>query len=266
MKSIINLFKDIYKDRRLLISLATKDFQRKFAGSYFGIMWGFIQPLLTILVYCFVFIFGFRSGDVGSIPYVVWFISGIVPWLFISEAIAIGSNSFVEYSYLVKKVVFNINILPLVKIISSLYIHLFFVVIAVGVACIYGFYPTIYILQLVYYNICTILLVFGLTLISSSIMVFFRDLGQIINILLLIGMWGTPIAWGMSMFPERVQFLLKLNPFYYIIEGYRDSIVGGTWFLQKYKLTLYFWIVLGITLIVGTWVYNRLKPHFADTL
>lgn len=260
------LMLDIWSDRHLLISLSKKDFIRRFSGTYFGIAWGFVQPLLTIIVYWAVFQFGFRSGDVGEIPFVLWFICGIVPWLFISEAFSIASNSFIDYSYLIKKVKFNINILPLVKILSSFYIHIFFVGIITAICLVLGWYPKIYFVQIMYYMFCSIAIIFALSLITSSIMVFFRDLNQIISVVLLIGMWGTPIAWSMSNFPANVQFILKFNPFYYLIEGYRDSILGGNWFWEKPMLSLYFWIITLSLFFLGITVYTRLKPHFADTV
>ena len=142
-----NLIKDIYSDRQLVINFAKKDFIRRFSGSFLGTGWAFLQPLLTIVIYWAVFQFGFRSGDIGNIPFVLWFVCGIVPWLFISEAFPVASNSFLEYSYLVKKVVFNINILPLVKIISCAFTHLFFIGIAMFLCIIKGYPPTIYWLQ-----------------------------------------------------------------------------------------------------------------------
>lgn len=267
LKKINLLMNNIWTDRRLLYSLSKKDFERKFSGTYFGIVWAFVQPFLTIIVYWFVFQFGFRSGDVGNIPYILWFICGIVPWLYISESFSIASNSFIEYSYLIKKVKFNINILPLVKILSSFYIHVFFIIIITIICTLFGYNPKIQFLQILYYMICTISIVFALSLITSSIMVFFRDLNQIIGIILLIGMWGTPIAWSMSNFPDsKIQFFLKLNPIYYIVEGYRDSILGRDWFWEHPALTLYFWTCTIILFLCGITVYVRLKPHFADTV
>lgn len=266
IKKMKMLMKDILKDRRLLISLSKKDFVRKFSGTYFGVAWGFIQPLLTILVYWFVFQFGFRSGDVGELPFILWFICGIVAWLYISDAFSIASYSFIEYSYLIKKVKFNINILPLVKVFSSFYIHIFFVIISIIITILFGRIPDWHIIQLFYYMFASMAIVFALSLITSSLMVFFRDLNQIINLLLLVGMWGTPIAWNMSNFSPKVQFILKLNPFYYIVEGYRDSILSREWFWNRPVLTLYFWVVTLVLFFVGITVYVRLKPHFADTV
>ena len=267
IKKLVQITKELYFDRHLMFDLAIKDFTRRFAGSYFGVAWGFIQPLLTILIYWVVFQYGFRSSNVGNIPFVLWFMAGIVPWLFIAEAISVSSNCYLEYSYLVKKVVFNIDILPMVKILSSLVIHLFFLAFVQIVFFCFGIWPTLKIVQLIYYLFCSIVLVYAISLIFSSIMVFFRDLGQIISLILMIGMWGTPIAWNINIFSSpRVQFILKLNPFYYIVEGYRDCFIGGRWFFQKTSLTPYFWLVTLMLLALGVLIYNRLKPHFADVL
>ena len=266
VKKIKNLWLSIYGGRHLLFSLAKKDFERRFAGSYLGTVWAFIQPLLTMFVYWFVFRFGFRAGDVGGVPFTLWFMCGIVPWLYFSEAFSAAANSLMEYGYLVKKVVFNIDILPLVKIMSSAFIHFCFTALLVLIGCFLGYWPNGYFLQLPYYLICMWALVFGISLFTSAIMVFFRDLNQIIGIILLIGMWGTPIAWNVDIVPHNFLFIIKMNPLFYIVEGYRESIIGGVWFWHKYNQTLYFWILTGVMLIFGSVVFNRLRPHFADVL
>ena len=266
VSKIRKLVKDIYEDRRLLKDLSRKDVKRRFSGTYFGMVWGILQPLLTIIVYWVVFQFGFRSGEVEGAPFVSWFIVGMINWLFISEAFMTASNSFVEYNYLIQKVKFNINILPLMKILSSFYIHLFFLLIALIICTMFGFYPQIMMIQILYYMFATIMFLFAFSLITSSVMVFFRDLNQIINIFLLIGMWGTPIAWNITNFSESAQKVLKLNPFYYLVEGYRDAILGRQWFWEKPILGIRFWLITFVLLIIGTNVYTRLKPYFADTV
>ena len=266
LKMISRLVLAIYHDRRLLVSLAWQDFKRRFAGSYFGTMWGFITPMLTMIVYWLVFQFGFRSGNVGDIPFVLWFMCGIVPWLFFSEAFSSASNSFLEYSYLVKKVVFNVNILPLVKIASCMFVHFFFLALLAIACCCFGYFPSLYWLQIIYYLLCEVALLFAVSLIFASVMVFFRDLNQIIGIILLVGMWGTPIAWNINAFPESMHFFFKLNPIFYIVEGYRDSFVQQIWFWNKYNQTAYFWLLVLLLFIAGTFFYDRLKQSFADFL
>ena len=263
---VVDLLHTIFKDKRLLANLTLQDFKRRFAGSYLGTLWGFVNPLFTIIVYWLVFQYGFGRAPVNGFPFVLWFMCGMIPWLFFSEAFSSGCNSFLEYSYLVKKVVFNINILPLVKILSCMLTHFFFVALLAVICICFGYYPSVYWLQIPYYLLCATVLLFALTLALSSITVFFRDFNQLIGIILLVGMWGTPISWNIQNFSPNIQFVLKLNPIFYIVEGYRDCFLYQTWFWEKGSLTVYFWILAAIVLAVGTKIYDKLKYSFADFL
>lgn len=265
-REIADVFRSIYCDRRLMFSLAGKDFQRRFSGTYFGAFWAVVQPLLTIIVYWVAFEYGFRSGTTSNVPFVVWFVCGIVPWLYIQEAFTMASNSFLEYSYLIKKVKFNFSILVLVKILSAMIIHLVFFAITVIVALAFHVPISIYIVQVFYYLFAAVVLMFGLSLITASIMVFFRDLNQIISVILLIGMWGTPIAWDLAMFDPGIHKYFQMNPFYYIIEGYRDAIIGRLWFWESPGLCIYFWSVTLLIVCVGCHIFSKLKSHFADVV
>lgn len=266
-KSVFVLVQDLYNSRILIWSLSKNDFKTKYAGSYLGIIWAFIQPMITILVYWLVFEFGLRvSSPTEDTPFILWFSVGLIPWFFFSDAINNAMNSFVEYSYLVKKVVFKISVLPIVKVVSSLFVHFVFLVFIIVLLGIYGFYPTKYIIQLVYYVICTIIIVLGISYMTSAIVLFFKDLGQIINVLLQIGMWATPIMWSYRIVPDKYQWIIKLNPMYYIVEGYRDTFINNIWFYQKYFQTIYFWIITLVIFNLGAIIFKKLKPHFADVL
>lgn len=266
LRVIYNLFRDLYANRKLIISLASNDFKTKYAGSYFGIVWAFVQPLCTILMFWFVFQVGFRSKPIENVPFVLWLACGLVPWFFFSDAWGSATNSFLDYSYLVKKVVFKISILPIVKVISSLVVHLVFVVFLFFMFFIYKLYPNIYMLQIIYYIFCMCVLVIGLSLITSSLIIFFKDLGQIMNIILQFGMWLTPIMWQTNMIPDQFVWIFKLNPMYYIVQGYRDCMLTNFLFYQNIKQTLYFWCVTLIILLVGSVLFTKSKPHFADVL
>ena len=91
----------------MLISLAKNDFRAKYAGSALGMIWGFVTPIVTIMIYWFVFQIAFQNGPVNGVPYVLWLVSGIVPWFFISEGWGGATGVLLDYSYLVKKVVFK---------------------------------------------------------------------------------------------------------------------------------------------------------------
>lgn len=263
----IKICGEIFRERKLISSLSKNDFKTKFAGSYLGIIWAFVQPIVTVLVYWFVFEVGLKSGGASKHPFILWLMAGIVPWFFFSEALSGGTNVLVEYSYLVKKVVFKIDILPIVKVISSLFVHLFFIIFVSILCWLYGYLPGIHTLQLVYYVICNFVLVLGIIYLTSAVVVFFKDLTQIINIILQVGIWMTPIMWNADILNSRVlKFIFKLNPMYYIVDGFRDALLGDSWLGNKLKWTLYFWIFTVLIFMAGTTVFRRLKIHFADVL
>ncbi|CAI3633726.1 teichoic acid transport system permease protein [Clostridium neonatale] len=258
---------ELSSNKKLIWDLSKNDFKTKYAGSYLGIVWAFIQPIVTILVYWFVFQFGLKAGaPMPNVPFIVWFITGLIPWFFFQDSILNATNCMLEYSYLVKKVLFKISILPVVKIVSALFVHLVFVGFLFFVTSIYKFYPTQYTIQLIYYSLCAFCLALVLSYTTSAIVVFFRDLGQIINIFLQIGMWMTPIMWSYTIMPEKYQWILKLNPMYYIVEGYRDAFINKVWFFERPFETIYFWIVILILFVLGVIIFKKLKPHFADVL
>ena len=269
MKKILALPAELYQNRKLVLSLAKNDFKTKYAGSYLGIVWAFIQPIVTILVYWFVFSVGLKAGTVSDYPFVLYLVSGIVPWFFFQDALNGGTNALIEYNYLVKKVVFKISILPIVKIISALFVHVFFVAFALILCACYGYTPSLYTLQIIYYSVCTFLFVLGLVYATSAIVIFFRDLTQIISILLQIGVWLTPIMWIAETSLQGNLFLQKLlqfNPMYYVVTGYRDSMLGHIGIWNHASWTIYFWVVTILLFGLGSVIFKRLKPHFADVL
>ncbi len=270
MKELLSLPGEIWQNRRMIFKLAKNDFRNKFAGSYLGVIWAFVQPVVTVLVYWFVFEVGFRSGDTSiPVPFLLYLVAGIVPWFFFQDAWNGGTSALLEYDYLVKKVVFNIQVLPIVKIISALFVHLFFVCFIIVLYCFYGHFPTIYYLQILYYSFGLFLLTLGLSYATSAIVVFFRDLSQIIGILLQVGIWLTPIMWiaetRLVNYPV-LQVILKLNPIYYVVSGYRDAFIYQNWFWQHPLWTAYFWGFTIAALLFGMWIFHRLRVHFADIL
>lgn len=268
--ALIEIPLSIWNNRKLVMSLARNDFRTKYAGSYLGVVWAFIQPIVTVLVYWFVFAVGFRSGDVAGYPFVLFLVVGIVPWFFFSDAVNGANNTFFDYNYLVKKVVFSIDILPFVKVLSALMVHALFVLIALILVIVTGYCNVLFLPQLLYYIICNLCIVSGLAYLNSAIIIFFKDLGQFINIFVLqIGVWITPIMWELeTKLPEKLQIIFKLNPVYYIVDGFRDSLLRHRWFWEgdKFLWTIYFWGIIFLMNGFGIMIYRKLRPHFADML
>lgn len=269
------MIKDIITNRKLIWQLSKNDFKSRFSGSYLGIIWAFIQPVVTILVYWFVFEKGLRASGVNlksgiEIPFVLWLTAGIVPWFFFQEAWNAGTSALTSYTYLVKKVVFNINILPVIKIISALFVHVFFVAFTVVLFWCYGYHPDWYTLQVIYYSLAMVALLMGLVYMSSAIVVFFKDLAQIINIILQVGVWMTPIMWNINSpdldLPKWVLVILKLNPMYYVVQGYREAMIDKVPFWQNWQMMIYYWAITIIVWLLGVHIFRKLKNHFADVL
>jgi len=258
--------KDIYKSRGVIWQLAKNDLKSRFASSYLGIFWAFIQPLIMITVLWFVFNVGFRARPVDDFPFILWLSCGLIPWFFFADSLSSATNSLLEYSYLVKKVVFRTSILPIVKIISALFIHLFFIAILLILFFLHGFKPELIYLQLFYYSFSLTLLLIGLTWATSALAAFIKDTSQVVAVILQIGFWVTPNFWSINMIPERYQPLFKINPMFYIVEGYRDTLIHGVWFWQRYNQTLYFWVITILLFILGALLFRKLRPHFPDVL
>lgn len=266
IKHFFLFIEDLYKTRGLIWQLAQRDFKSRYLGSYLGLLWALIHPMATILVLWFVFEIGFKSKPVNDCPFILWLMTGMIPWFFFADAFSSSSNSIFEYSYLVKKVVFRLSSLPIVKIISALIIHLFFIMVILLSFALYRFPIDIHVLQILYYFPAALFLLIGLSWLTSSLAIFLKDIGQIIAVLLQFGFWLTPIFWSMDLLPPKYHSIIKLNPVFYIIEGYRDAFINKVWFWEHLNCTIYFWAVGGVLFISGALVFRGLKPHFADVL
>ena len=142
--------------------------------------------------------------------------------------------AILESDYLVKKVVFRVSLLPIVKILSQLLVHFIFLGLLMIVYFGHGYVPDIHAIQLFYYLFATVILLMGLSWISSALNVFVRDVSQIIRAINRIGFWFTPIFWNIDMLPSKYHFFLKLNPVYYLVNGYRESLFYKVWFWEDW--------------------------------
>lgn len=266
MNRVYLFIRDIYCNKQLLYQLTKRDFEARYFGSALGTFWAFAQPFATIFVMFLAFEFGLRVGGVGNVPFFLWLSVGMIPWFFIAECIGAGSTAIESQAQIIKKVVFRISLLPLVKINTALLVHLFFIVVLLLFCCGYGFWPSLHFFQVFYYLVACIFLMLGLGWLTSSIVVFYKDMGQVISIILQMGVWGTPIFWQIENIPDKYEIIMKLNPAYYIVNGYREALIYKVWFWEHWKWGAYYWFVSAFFFILGITVFKKLKKHFADVL
>lgn len=274
MKKNNSLIATLMENRKLIWNLAKDDFKKKFAGSNLGVIWAFIQPVITVLLYWFVFEKGLNAKAANlrtgiEVPFVLWLMAGLVPWFYFQDAWNNGTGVLNEYNYLVKKVVFKIEILPIVKMVSALFVHMFFVAFMILLFWMMGYAPDLYVLQVIYYSFAMVVLLIGLVYATSAVVVFFKDLSQIVALVIQVGTWATPIMWNietMENIPAWVVILLKLNPMYYVVSGYRDALINKVWFWEHPGLTIWFWIMAAVIYVAGIRIFRKLRMLFADVL
>ncbi len=263
---------ELWQNRRIIWRLAKNDFRKRYAGSYLGAVWAMVPPIVTVVMYWFVFDVIFGSGPQRTsagleVPYVLFLTAGLVPWFFFSDAVMGAMASLLEYNYLVKKVVFKVSVLPIIKITAAMFIHLGFTVVLMVIAVFYGYMPNWFWLQLIYYTFCEYVLILGLSYATCSFVVLFRDLQQMVAIIMQVGMWATPILWNINSFlDEDKRWIVKLNPMCYIVEGYRSAIYGEQLFWEHFYSATYFWIATALIFVVSSLIFKKLKPMFADVL
>jgi len=260
--------KKLFSYRELLISLTRKELKVKYRGSALGFFWSLLNPILTMLVYSFVFSIVLRAGIE---QFAIFLICALLPFNFLSNSVNYGSGSIISNSNLVNKIYFPREIIPLSVVLSNLVNFLFelaalFIVLAfMG----YKFYLFLYILPLLIF--IQFFLVVGMTLLVSSLNVLFRDLQHLITIVMMVWFFGTPIIYPLSMVPEKFQPYIKfINPMTIYAAYYRNIFYyvkypenGG------FPTVLETVTALGITILIffiGYFVFKRLEPRFAEEI
>jgi len=254
--------------RRIVLALTRQDLRNRYVGATFGLLWSFIQPLVMALIMWFVFM-AMGARPMHGVPFILWFLVSVAAWSFFAEALGTATNVFREYAFLVQKVKFQIDILPLVKILSAALVHFLFLAVVIVILLAKGVPVSWFWLQTIYYVVALILLLQGLSWITASLNVFSRDVAYGVGVVLQLGFWVSPVFWEFDMIPERFRVLataLKLNPFVYIVQGYRHSLLEQIPFWADWRLMLYFWCFTLAVCLAGYALFRKLKPQFADVL
>ena len=178
-----------------------------------------------------------------------------------------GSNSIMQYSYLVKKVVFPVDIIPEISIVASSFGGFFLFIVAVGVAMIFGKMPNV--LTLVYIIFAMYCFVIAFTRFTSAVTTIVPDFANLLGIAMQLFFWFTPIIWNLSMLNEHHTLLkiIQCLPFTYLVTAIRDVFMGGNIITEGYGIyTIIFWIITVIMFLWGNHVFNKNKKDFADVL
>jgi lipopolysaccharide transport system permease protein/teichoic acid transport system permease protein len=265
-REVIDFFYQLFAQRALILTLSTRSFKQQYIRNAFGFVWAVLDPLAFVVILYFVFSARFARNDHDAMPFIVYLFCGYVAYELFNSTLLSVTSSIHNHSFLLKKVNFKVAILPIVSGFSNLFMHGVVLTVLIAIFLLNGLSPSLFWFQIFYYIFALMCLLVSVGWLTASIYLFFPDIRNVINIISRILFFLTPIFWNMEGILPKHQFILKLNPVYYIANGYRDSFFYKVGFWEHPLLTIYFWLFTLIFLIAGVSVFKKLRPHFADVV
>lgn len=272
MKENLLIFFDFARklvaNRYMIGMLAVRELKAAYVGSLFGFLWAVFNPLSQVVIYGVVFGMFFKSKPdaiYSTDSFLLFLLCGIVPWQFFSQALSSSAGVVVANRNLIKKAAgFPSEILPLTSVVSNIISHLIGLALVLVVVVAYtGSLPPTAPLVFVYMFLIAVFAV-GSGWILSGLNVFVRDTQQVLTLVLMGLFFFTPVFYSASIVPAEFQFLMKLNPMYHVVEGYRLALLAGT-MLPATGLA-YLAGVAVVTFAIGGVFFRRVKPWFAEVL
>ena len=252
----------LYEHRQILYSTTVNDVRAKYRGTMLGLTWAAIYPLLFLGLYAAIYllIFRVRLPDYTPFEYVLLVFCGLIPFLGFAESLGSGVTSVNSNKSLIRNTMFPIELIPAKAVLASVVTMSVGLVILLAALWLNGiFHATQLLVPLIF--VLQILFLIGLIWLLSALNVFFQDLGQMIGVIILFLMLVSPIAYTQEMIPPNMMVLMYPNPLYYMIMIYRDMLMMGEF---PAVLFLVFSGMTVVTFTLGFFVFNRLKPMFAD--
>jgi len=255
----MKIFKELFQYRELLKSNIKKEIRGKYKGSFLGILWSFLNPLLQVLIYAIIFPYIMRMQ---MDDYLIYLITGIIPWTFFTASINSGMVSIIANANLIKKVYFPRIILPISSVTSALVNFSISCLIVIGFVAFSGIGLSFNLLYLPLIMIIQYILLLGIVFILSAIDLYFRDIENIMQFFVNMLFYATPILYLPSIFPEKIKWVISLNPMAHIINAYRDIFYYK---VSPDLLNLGIVSVVSISFMVfGYLVFNKLQRGFAE--
>lgn len=261
-KSAKAILSELKSSLYLIFRLATYETRSNNSMQYLGFLWEFVTPLLQIGVYWFVFGFGIRSGrPIDGVPFLPWLVAGIVVWFFIASAITSTARSVYSKIGMVSKMSFPISTIPAYVLLALFYRHVALVGVSFILMWAFGFPMGLHSLWFIYLAISALALLYSLALITSALTTIVRDIQNLLQSMMRMLMYLTPIFW---VPPAKLANILQINPLYYLVEGYRSMFLGTDWLATNWAYGLYYWAIVFVLFFVGSMIHLRFRRHFID--
>ncbi len=254
--------KELWAYRELLMVLAQRDIKVRYKQTVLGVAWAVIQPLATMLLFSLVF---GRLAKIPSdgLPYPIFVYAGLLPWTFFANAISTSGNSLVGQQHLISKVYFPRLIIPLSSIGTGLIDFAIAALILLAMMVYYGIGWSFNLLAVPFLVVAVIFISLGVGTLLSALTVSYRDFRFVIPFMVQFWMWATPVVYPASMFPEKWQWVLFLNPMAGLIEGFRSAFLGRPFDWPGISISL---AVATCVFLLGIFYFEKMERRFADII
>ena len=270
MKSIYFVLKENITNFYRTIAIARYELMGDFRDTKLGFLWTLLNPIIQLFTYWLVFGIGIRGGrSVGHISFLPWMVVGMTVWFFVSPCITQGVNCIYSKRNIITKMKFPVSILPATVVFKELFNHFWTFGLIVIILIVRGHVPNIYWLGCIYYMFATVCFCISLNMITSVLNMFTRDVKKLVNATMRMLLYMTPILWTMETMAiehPRLVMLLKLNPLYYIVEGYRGCLFFKDIFWHHPTQTMYFWGLVLAMFTIGCILMYKFRSRFIDMM
>ncbi len=266
MSAMATVLREIRMHLPRTIRLALYENRSRRSQMLLGRIWDFLNPLFQILIYWFVFSVGLKTETRDGFPYSLWLMCGMMPWLAMNGSCVGAANAIQANAPVLKNVCIPVTIMPMKAIVRAYYEHLWTMGILIITLLFSGVRPTLHWLELLYYLIASWMFLTGFSLITSSLNAVYRDFYEFLNPIMRLLFYISSVVWPLESLPPNLQAVMFLNPFAYIVEGYRKCLLYGESALTAWPQGLYFWGVTFALLLLGSMLHMRLRRRFIDQL
>jgi len=270
IKTILN---EVLRHFQLIWTVARYNNKAAFQGHYFGMAWEVLDPLIQIGINFFIFgaMRNMRDVRVGLgddyvyVPFFAWMVVGMVAWMFMNKVTLSGSESVQKKISLVSKMKFPMSTLPAMTLASRLTSFMVTTVVAIVIVISAGFTPSIIWIQYIYYVFAMLVFCYFFALLNSTLTILFRDYIQILRPVMRFMMFFSGVIWRLDeSFPTSFARLMDLNPFSYVITGFRYTLFGQAFFWQHWETTLFFWLLVLLLALTSSHLHLKLRAKFID--
>lgn len=254
--------RELWEAREMVRSLAERAFRIRYKQAVLGFAWAILTPLALMLVFTVV-VARVVEIDTGGVPYPLFAYLGLLPWTFFSTSVTLGGNSLVANVPLLNKIYCPREVFPLASITVAIVDTLIASVVLAALFVVFGYVPSVMSIWVPLLTLVLLMFTVGVILFTSIVMVYLRDLRHTVPILLQVGLFATPVAYGIGLLPERFLALYSFfNPLVAVIDGYRGTILLGI--PPDWNLLVPGAAGALTSLLLGIWIFKRLEGGIAD--